>query len=92
MIIDPGRNGCKIWFINKSKMQTINGTPEECIDRIIKYAVKFVLDKETKIEEKVQWCKIRLDTSGSVGKFYADLFRDKDVEFEAIKIVMDVVK
>jgi len=91
MIIDPGRNSCTIWFVNKSKMQTINGTPKECVDRIVKYAIKKVLNKETKIEEKVQWCKIRLDTSGCVGKLYADIFRDKGIEFDAVKIVMDVV-
>jgi len=87
MIIDPGRSGCTIWFLNKSKMQVINGTPEECVDRV----VKFVLDKETKIEEKVQWCKIRLDTSGGIGKLYADIFRDKGIEFDAVKIVMDIL-
>jgi len=91
MIIDPGRNSCKIWLVNKSKMQNINGNPEECVDRIIKYAVKSVLDKESGIEEKVQWCKIRLDVTGSVGKLYADLFRNKGIEFDAVKIVLDVV-
>jgi len=91
MIIDPGRNDCTIWFVNKSKMQTINGTPKECVDRIVKYAIKNVLDKESGLSEKVQWCKIRLDTSGCIGKLYADLFRDKGIEFDAVKIVMDVI-
>jgi len=91
MIIDPGRNSCTIWFINKSKMQTINGTPKECVDRIVKYVIKHVLDKESGLSEKVQWCKIRLDTSGGIGKLYADIFRDKGIEFNAVKIVMDVV-
>ena len=91
MIIDPGRTGCTVWFINKSKMQSINGTPEECVDRIVKYAIKNVLDKESGLSEKVQLCKIRLDTSGGIGKLYADIFRDKGIEFDAVKIVMDVV-
>ena len=91
MIIDPGRSGCTIWFLNKSKLQVINGTPEECVNRIGKYAIKYILNEETKIEEKVQWCKIRLDTSGGIGKLYADLFRDKGIEFDAVKIVMDIL-
>lgn len=86
MIIDPRRNNCTIWFLNKSKVQSINGNPEECVNRIIKYATK-----EGKTEKIIQWCKIRLDVTGSVGKYYAELFRDKGIEFEAVKIVTDVL-
>jgi len=91
MIIDPRKSNCIIWFLNKSKMQSLNGTPEECVDRIIKYATKYVIDKESGVEKIVQWYKIRLDVTGSIGKLYADLFREKEIEFEAVKIVLDVV-
>jgi len=91
MIIDPRKSNCVIWFLNKSKMQSLNGTPEECVNRIIKYSTKYVLDKETKEDKIVQWCKIRLDTSGGIGKLYGDLFREKEIEFEAVKIVLDIL-
>jgi len=91
MIIDPGRNSCTIWFINKSKMQTIVGNPKECVDRIVKYITKIVIDKETGENNIIQWCKIRLDVTGSVGKLYADLFREGGIEFEAVKIVVDIL-
>jgi len=91
MIIDPRKSNCIIWFMNKSKMQSLNGKPEECVNRIVKYATKYVLDKETKEDKIVQWCKIRLDVTGSVGKLYADLFREKGIEFEAVKIVLDIL-
>jgi len=91
MIIDPRRNNCIIWFVNKSKRQSIVGTPEECVDRIVKYATKNVMDKGTGKEERLQWCKIRLDVTGSIGKLYADYFREKGIKFDAVKFVTDVV-
>lgn len=72
-------------------MQTIVGNPKECVNRIFKYITKNVIDKETGENKIVQWCKIRLDVTGSVGKLYADLFRERSIEFDAVKIVMDIL-
>lgn len=91
MIIDPRRSGCTIWFINKSKMQFLNGNYEECINRIYNFVIKTVTDEETKEEKKIQLYPIKLDTSGTIGKLYSDIFKQRGIEFEAIKIVMDIL-
>jgi len=91
MIIDPRRSGCIIWFMSKRKVQTINGTLEECADRIIKYITKYELDEETKEEKLIQWCYIKLDTTCSIGKLYAEYFKDKGIKFDTIKVALDIL-
>lgn len=92
MIIDPRVDRCIIWFINKPKVQIINGSPKECIDRIIRYATKIEADEETGEEKRIQIYPIRLDTTGGyAGKVYADHLRENKIEFEVVKFVTDLI-
>jgi len=38
LIIDPDRDGCTVWY--GDKVQHINGSPQECIERILGFASK----------------------------------------------------
>ena len=91
MIIDPRIDRCIIWFLDKPKFQYINGAPGECVNRIVKYATRYEVDEETKEEKRIQWCPIKLDTTGCAGKTYADHFRENKIEFEVVKFVTDIL-
>ncbi|AHF08577.1 hypothetical protein [Desulfitobacterium metallireducens] len=91
MIIDPRVSGCFIWFMDKSKVQYINGSPKKCVDRIIKYATKLEIDEEIKENKRIQWCPIRIDLSGSVGKTYAKYLQENKIKFDVAKWVTDII-
>lgn len=91
MILDPRIDRCIVWFTNKPKVQVINGSPKECIDRVIEYVTRYEFN-ETKNENLlVQWCDIKLDVSGCAGKVYAERFKKYGIKFDVIKYVDDIV-
>lgn len=91
MNLDPRIDRCIIWFIDKCKVQIINGTPLECINRIVKYALKSEFNERKQENMLMQWCNIRLDTSGSVGKLYAEQFKKYGIKFDIVKYVNDIL-
>jgi hypothetical protein len=80
MIIDPDRQGCTIWF--GDKVQHIDGTPEQCCDKIINFITRLYKDKYGVLCRE-QIYDIKLDITG-IGRVYAEYFVRCDIEFQRV--------
>lgn len=86
IIIDPDREGCTVWY--KDKVQHICGSPQECIDRILNFAVKnnIPIKKGNLLFDYEAFTpnEIAIDTTGE-GRYFAMVLDDMRIWYDEIK-------
>lgn len=84
ILLDPSREGCTVWFVDRDTVTFILGTTSKVCERIYKFAVKTTYkdDYKTVIEQVID---IVLDNKG-IGLSYEDcLVKEYGLKVKIVK-------
>lgn len=87
LLLDPDRDGCRIYFIEKATVKYIRGNIQEICERIYRYCVHKYM--KYGVEESIQMYEIILDEAG-IGSGYVDGLTHFNLDFEVLSIEKDI--